>query len=574
MAAVDAYSPAAVPATIAVPAGECAVADFTCNACSEIFSSAAEQRSHCKTERHVYNTKRRLAGLKPISQEAWERKLKESRVAGAGKPQKGTAHIKAGKEPRGKAGSEASSNSAAAPTSDAAVPAEGAFAPPERTAEEGAPKEEEAAQPFSPRRSLFDRRHFGDVEDTLKYMWKNFDFQVPDREYCTDLNGLLGHLWEKINEPPHACLFCNRKFPDAAAVRKHMLDKRHSRIGTEARTRRGTDSKQDLQAELEDFYDFHGSTREVTERITDPRDRVACILRFFDADRDGYLSHAELSELWGAASRSASASSAATQGEGQGEQGEGKASAEASAEAGEAPALSEVMYKGACAKAGADPEEGLDTDALERLYDEGLADLDTHFKLLQDLLTQKLASRSKKPLKSVGEKENEDEDDDDDDDDDAAEGEESEDDDDDADSDTTEVIECEDEDEFEEVMRVLGLVSAEIMDNGDIRLPSGRIAINRDVAHIWKQRGTRFTGELVLAGSRPKERPMFALSNGDSCSGKVAMTIRQVKCENKKVIAVLKKSAVWDMKMGIKNNKMQRKCLKIRTGLGDASGGR
>lgn len=61
-----------------------------------------------------------------------------------------------------------------------------------------------------------------------------------------------------------------------------MLDKRHARIGTEAKTRTGgTDEagSLELQGLLEDFYDFHGSTREVTERIQDPGEKAGCLHR-------------------------------------------------------------------------------------------------------------------------------------------------------------------------------------------------------------------------------------------------------------------------------------------------------
>merc|ERR1712203_577931 len=85
----------------------------------------------------------------------------------------------------------------------------------------------------------------------------------------------------------------------------------------------------------------------------------------------------------------------------------------------------------------------------------------------------------------------------------------------DAESDGTEVYECEDEDEFDEVMRVLGLEKATILDNGDLRLPSGGVAVHRDVAHIWKQRGQRFQ-EVALPGgpSKVSRRTALMLTNG------------------------------------------------------------
>lgn len=68
-----------------------------CTSYGECFASAEELRAHCKSERHVYNVKRQLAGLKPISQEAWERKLRERETE---ESTKGRAHLKAGKQER------------------------------------------------------------------------------------------------------------------------------------------------------------------------------------------------------------------------------------------------------------------------------------------------------------------------------------------------------------------------------------------------------------------------------------------------------------------------------------------
>jgi len=520
-----AKSPCADPAAVF----GAAASDFSCNACGETFEGALEQRAHCKTERHVYNTKRRLAGLKPISMEAWERKLKETRGSAAGAPNKGTAHLKAGK-----VGSKHHSNEQRLPT--------------EQDAAAQAPPKEEEEVPFSPRRCLFDKTRHENLDDNLQYMRRTYDFYIPDREYCTDVEGLLKRLWERIQDEPHGCLYCNKKFADASSCRAHMLDKRHARIGSEARTRKGNVDEmgsEQLKAELEEFYDFHHSTREVTERIQEPAERVGCLLRFFDADRDGRLDREELSELWTAAKAS-------------------------NAEEGTGGELSDAMYVGACKAAGADPSEGLDQEALLSLYMQGLADLDKHFKVLQDLLAAKLRKRAQDREQIL--EENEDEAEEGEEEDDASDaGEESEEEDDESD---VEVLECDDEDEFEEVMRILGLQRATLRENGDLQLPNGSSAVHRDVAYIWKQRGRR-VGQLALRGKpysfKPRTAPM--LTNSDA-GLKVAFSRRQQACEGKRVVAVLRHRQHEMMKLGMKHNNMQRKCLKIRTGFGDASGGR
>jgi len=533
-AAVD-FCPPARPSmdTATAKIGEATTADFTCTACSESFATNAELRAHCKTERHLYNMKRRLAGLRPISKELWDKKLQESRNQAAA--QKGTAHLKAGKEPRKTAGSTTASQ----PTPSAG----GSDAPeasPSATPDEG---------PLTPRHCLFDRRHFQTVDECLAYMQKTYSFSVPDAEYCTDVPGLLSFLHRKISEPPHACLFCNRKFPDLASVRRHMIDKGHTRIGTEARTRRGNVDQggtDELQAELEDFYDYTASTREVTDRVRDPAQKVASLVRFFDADRDGKLLEEELKEFW----------TSVTDGQ----------------------EFTESQYTGACRLAGVNPADGLDADALLKLYNEGFADLDAHFEVLKELLTQRWLRR-RKDTDDTDEEEEEEEDDEDDDEDDEDEEEEG---DSEGDSDGSEgdVLECDDEDEFEEIMRVLGLQPVSILPNGDLRLPSGSVAVHRDVAYVYKQRGQRLDPLALTASSasgRRSNRPrsQLMLSNGGSGCSKLAVSQRGANREGKRIIAVLLRQQMSDMRLGLKRNILQTKSGKhIRTGRGDCSAGR
>jgi hypothetical protein len=504
-------------------------AQYSCVACGEVFATAEEQRAHFKSERHVYNTKRKQAGLKPISQEAWERKLRESRGAGE---RKGTAHLKANKPSRkvSDVGSQVPSVAGDTGSVQGSVdvnPSEG-------------------SAPLTPRSCLFDRKRFPSVELNLAYMEKTYSFFIPDQEYCTSIIDFLGHLGQKVSED-HACIHCNRRFPDLQSVRRHMVDKGHTQLASEARTRRGNydeDGTQGLQDELEPFFDFNPSMREVADRIQKPAQKVASILRFFDADKDEKLGPDEVQALWAAASDG------------------GK--------------LSEAQYEGACAMCEVNPKDGLDVEALGKLYASGLADLDEHFKMLQELLIK----RKKKPLKAVLE---EDEDDDDEadgegaesdgEDDDDEEGDESEDDED-------EVVECEDEDEFEEVMRVLGLQRVTVTDTGDLRLPNGSVATHRDVSYIYRQRGVRPDQQQLQAAQTGKSKHMrraqLMLSAAGSGNVKMALSQRQEARQGRMIIAILRNKHNKEFQLGMSMNVVNKaiKGTKIRTGRGDMSNGR
>lgn len=473
--------------------------------------------------------------MKPISSEVWERKLRESRAAGAAA--KGTSHLKPGKEPKKSSGA-----------SDGQTPSSRAT--------------HEPAVELTVCDSLFDRKSFRTMEAAMTYMQKTYSFSVPDQEYCTDLPGLMKFLADKVSKPPHACICCNRPFPDLNSVRRHMIDKCHTHIATEARTRTGNIDEamtDELQAELEPFYDYHGSTREITERMTPPQ-QIAALHRYFDSDRDGYLDKAELAKMWYTMVEGA--------------------------------VLSEAQYLGACQAAGADPRLGLGLDMMASLYEEGFADLTAHFAVLQDLLARRKpkAKASKKseppPTAEEGEVEDteqadetaqEEQEEEDADEDSSGEGGESED----GDSDGTEYVECEDEDEFEEVMRVLGLQRVTISDTGDLRLPNGVVATNRDVQHIYKQRGRRFDQQqLALLGggvggraAKNAKTPLMLTGGTKGCQ--VAMTQRQEERQGKRVVAFLRRRQWDDMKRGVKQNLLQTQRGQVnRTGRGDCSYGR
>eukprot|EP00927_Polykrikos_kofoidii_P025652 TRINITY_DN23005_c0_g1_i1.p1 TRINITY_DN23005_c0_g1~~TRINITY_DN23005_c0_g1_i1.p1 ORF type:complete len:560 (-),score=136.81 TRINITY_DN23005_c0_g1_i1:141-1694(-) len=507
--------------------------DFTCGACSEAFATAKDHRQHCKSERHLYNTKRKLANLKPITQEAWERKLRESRNAVA--ESKGTSHLKPGKEQKKSIPSNNSVSSSLPTSSPPSAQLRGI----EGVAAEDATSQavaEVVPEPLTVCHCLFDRKRFDSMEENLAYMQKSFGFEVPDKEYCTDLPGLLLFLLKKVSEPPYACIGCNRSYPDTASVRRHMIDKCHTHIGSEARTRRGhvdTVGTEELQAELEDFYDFFGSTREITERMK-PHQRVGALFRYFDVDRDEYLNRDEVAALW------------ATMADG--------------------AELTDDQWAGVCRISGAKSHEGLDEEMLAAVYEGGIANLDAHFAILQELLSKRKPKAKKEEAAKKEGEESEGEDEEDDESDDGSEGD-------------TEVVECEDEDEFEEVMRVLGLQQVTMTPTGDLKLPSGIVATHRDVQHIYQQRGRRLDAQQLAeyksahSGSLHK-RAQLMLSNAPAgCM--VAVSKRQEAREGKRIVAVLKRKQGDEMRLGLQKNILQtNRKTKIRCGMGDHSGGR
>jgi pre-60S factor REI1 len=82
-------------------------------------------------------------------------------------------------------------------------------------------------------------------EEKMEHMTVEHTFFIPDVEYLANLKGLLAYLGEKISIG-NTCIYCERMFHSLEAVRKHMLDKGHTKISYEE----GPD------LEIANFYDF------------------------------------------------------------------------------------------------------------------------------------------------------------------------------------------------------------------------------------------------------------------------------------------------------------------------------
>ncbi|EER00831.1 conserved hypothetical protein [Perkinsus marinus ATCC 50983] len=204
------------------------ISEFRCNACGLEFPDSAEQRDHYKSDFHVYNTKRKVAGLAPICPEVWTARVEQLKQLAEGVGDtKGTAHLKHRDEGEGVQGHHK-----------------------ERREESNGPQVEIVRDDKT---CLFDNTQHATVEDNLAYMSLKYSFFIPDIDYLKDLPGLLSMLTEKIYER-HQCLYCNKIYSGVGAVKSHMIDMKHTRIGTD------TD---ELLADLDPFYDFSSSYLEL-----------------------------------------------------------------------------------------------------------------------------------------------------------------------------------------------------------------------------------------------------------------------------------------------------------------------
>lgn len=182
---------------------------LTCTACAIEFEDPSDHRDHFKQEWHVYNTKRRVAGLQPISETVWEEKLAKIRSQ--------QAHVQ--------------SEIAARTEPSTSVP---------KTKREFVPP------PCDQLTSFFDNRRYDSLEETLAHMSSNHSFFIPYFEWVSDWSGLMAHLCTRVIVN-HQCITCGKKFRSAIAVQGHMADSGHTRINLD---------DEDFLGDIEGFYDF------------------------------------------------------------------------------------------------------------------------------------------------------------------------------------------------------------------------------------------------------------------------------------------------------------------------------
>ena len=190
-------------------------AQLTCTACGIEFEDAADHRDHFRAEWHVYNTKRRVAGLQPISETTWEEKLEK--IKSQQDSVQSQIAEKTGKKKVER--SEMSTSNAAPAVIDELT-------------------------------CFFDNLRFESLEDNLAHMSLKHSFYVPYVDWVSDWTGLLTKLCSRILTD-HQCVTCGKRFRTAYAVQGHMADSGHSRINLD---------DEELIDSLESFYDF--STKE------------------------------------------------------------------------------------------------------------------------------------------------------------------------------------------------------------------------------------------------------------------------------------------------------------------------
>lgn len=184
---------------------------FTCTVCGIEFEESEPHRAHFKQEWHIYNSKRRLAGLQPITEAIWEEKLEKIRS----QQEQAQQQLQASREPK-------------------------------KETQARGPKMEFVPPPCDEKTSFFDNQTFESLEDNLAHMSLKHSFFIPYIDWISDWPGIMKYLCERVIQR-HQCITCGKIFKSAIAVQTHMSDRGHTRINLD---------DEEFLGEIEGFYEF------------------------------------------------------------------------------------------------------------------------------------------------------------------------------------------------------------------------------------------------------------------------------------------------------------------------------
>ncbi|KAJ5889209.1 Cytoplasmic 60S subunit biogenesis factor REI1 [Penicillium tannophilum] len=256
---------------------------YTCNTCLVAFHRSDAQRDHMRKDWHLYNMKRKVASLPPVTQETFNEKVLAAKVNSTEAAAKAAFekschacqkaffsensyqnHVNSAKHKQrearlSKEGDNASVMSSAFSlgepvgkaqddVSNVADDLKAATIAEDKEDKEDEEMDEEKDE-FSASECLFCRIESADIEANVEHMFKNHGMFIPERKYLVNLEGLINYLYRKINDN-HECLYCHAIRNNAEGARAHMRDKGHCMIAFEA---------EEEQIEIGQYYDFRST---------------------------------------------------------------------------------------------------------------------------------------------------------------------------------------------------------------------------------------------------------------------------------------------------------------------------
>ncbi|XP_017772977.1 PREDICTED: zinc finger protein 622 [Nicrophorus vespilloides] len=258
--------------------------DFTCICCRVAFKDSEIQRMHYKTDWHRYNLMRKVADLPPVTSEEFQRRVIAQKASDKLQQQDTKQYCKCCRKTfsnfktyenhlSSKKHKDLAENYVEPvvkvnnmEVDKKEVNVESDVEEDDEDIEEVDSDEWDEDMVVDVRNCLFCLHHSKNLVKNLKHMSEIHTFFIPDIEFCTDINGLIEYLAQKV-EHGYICLWCNEKgktYYTAAATRKHMLDKGHTKMIHDGAA----------LAEYTDFYDYSTSYPDGEDETVDSNQEV------------------------------------------------------------------------------------------------------------------------------------------------------------------------------------------------------------------------------------------------------------------------------------------------------------
>ncbi|KAJ5467418.1 Zinc fingerU1-type [Penicillium sp. IBT 31633x] len=253
---------------------------YTCNTCLVAFHRSDAQRDHMRKDWHLYNMKRRIASLPPVTLETFNEKVLAAKATSNEAAAKASYektchtcnkafysensyqnHLNSSKHKQRAArlrkdGDAASVQSSAFSLGEPVTKSDNDVSTvtddlKAATIEEQDEDMEDDIKEdgFSASRCLFCKTDSTNVSNNVDHMRKEHGMFIPEQKYLSDLDGLLNYLYRKITEN-YECLYCHAMKNDAQAIQTHMRDKSHCMIAFDT---------EDEQVEIGQYYDFRST---------------------------------------------------------------------------------------------------------------------------------------------------------------------------------------------------------------------------------------------------------------------------------------------------------------------------
>ncbi|RDW90926.1 hypothetical protein BP5796_02091 [Coleophoma crateriformis] len=220
----------------------------TCTTCVTAFESREAKREHMKSDWHVYNLKRHIAALSPISFIVFQENIVLARREDVSSDESSSFQASGvlyeQRDPRRKTRRSyfkswnQTQKSCESPSTDILSSI--------HCDEDIYAEEEQEEELFSPQQCLFCNAPATSLDVNMAHMSRAHSFFIPNAEYLIDLESLLSYLFIILSDF-HECLYCGTVKRNKFAVQDHMRGKGHCKVDLD-----------DERHGLQQFYDFAG----------------------------------------------------------------------------------------------------------------------------------------------------------------------------------------------------------------------------------------------------------------------------------------------------------------------------